>query len=103
MEGWMAVVNAILVLDDSTFKGTNWVLLPEDLIIRAHAGDKEEDSSDEEKGVESPESQELSWQIDFHVVVLDDDQPRTRPLLLAKLLNHRLLLALCQRILRPGW
>lgn len=36
-----------------------------------------EDSSNEEEGLESLESRELSKQIDSHMVVLDDDQPRT--------------------------
>ena len=34
-------------------------------------------SSDEEEGTESSKSRELSKQIDSHVVVLDDNQPRT--------------------------
>ena len=33
--------------------------------------------SDEEEGTESSKSRELSKQIESHVVVLDDDQPRT--------------------------
>lgn len=36
-----------------------------------------EDSSDKEEGLESPESRKLSKQIDSHVVVLDNNQPRT--------------------------
>ena len=56
----------------------DWVLLPEDLAIEDQAEEKGEDNSDEEEGVKSPESWELSQQIDSHVAVLDGDQLRTR-------------------------
>ena len=66
MEGWMAVVNI------------DRVLLPEYPTIEAQAEEKGEDDSDEEEGAKSPESRELSWQIDSHVAVLDNDQLRIR-------------------------
>ena len=76
MKGWMATVNAVDLLEESPFRSANQVLLPEDLVVKTQAEEQGEDSSKEE-GTESLESRELSKQIDSHVVVLDDDNPRT--------------------------
>ena len=78
MEGWMAAVNAIGLPENSPFRNSNRVPLLEDPASEAQAEEQEEDSSDKEEGTESPESQELSRQIGSHVVVLDDDQSRTK-------------------------
>ena len=77
MEGWMATVNAINLLEDSSFRSTNRVPLPEDPAIETQAEKQGEDSSDKEDCVKSPESRELSKQIDSYVVALNDDNPRT--------------------------
>lgn len=58
------------------FRSTNQIPLAEDLVVETQAKEKDEDNNDEEECSESPESRELSKQIDFHVVVLDNDQPR---------------------------
>ena len=73
----MATVNANRLYANSPFRSTEQVPLPKDATVGAQAGEKEEESSDEEEGAESSESQELSRQIDSHVVVLNEDQPRT--------------------------
>ena len=77
MEGWMAAVNAIMLPKDSPFKSTDQVPLLEGLADDAQVEGQKGASSDEEKGVESLESRELSKKINSHVVVLNDDQPRT--------------------------
>ena len=77
MEDWMAAVNAVDLLEDSPFKSVDRVSLPEDLVVKTHAEEQGEDSSEEEEGMKSPESRKLSMQIDSHVVALDDDNPRT--------------------------
>ena len=51
--------------------------LPEDPVARVKTEEQKKDNSDNDEGGESLKSQELSWQIDSHVVVLDDKQPRT--------------------------
>lgn len=72
----MVAVNAIGLPEDSPFRNTDRVPLPEDPVVEAQVEEQEKDNSDEDEGAESPESRELSRQIDSHVVVLDDDQPR---------------------------
>lgn len=72
----MVVVNTISLLEDSPFKNSEQVLLPEDATGEVQAEEQVENSSDEEEGAVSLESRELSRRIDSHVVVLDDDQPR---------------------------
>ena len=64
MEGWMAAVNAISLPEDSFFSSTNVVPLPEDPAVETQAEKQGEDSSDKEDCVKSPESRELSKQID---------------------------------------
>lgn len=44
---------------------------PKDPIVGAQARDEEEE------GAESSKSRELSQQMNFHVVVINEDQPRT--------------------------
>ena len=77
MEGWMAIVNAISLLENFSFRSTNRVPLAEDPAIETQAEKQGEDSSDEEDCVKNPESMELSKQIDSYVVALNDDNPRT--------------------------
>lgn len=50
--------------------------MPEDPKVGTQVTEQGEDSSDEDEGKESPKTRELSEQIDSHVVVLDDDNPR---------------------------
>lgn len=69
----MEIFNAIGL----PFRSIDRVPLPEDPTVEAQAKEQGKVSSDEEEDAESSESRELSKQIDFHVVVLDDDQPRT--------------------------
>lgn len=79
LEGWMVAFNAIRLLEESSFRKTNQVPLPKDPTVGTQTeGQKEDSSDDDDEGNESPESQGLSWQIDFHVVVLDEEQPRTK-------------------------
>ena len=77
IEGWMAAVNAISLLEDSPFKSADRVSLPEDSKVKTQAKEQGKDSSNEEEGIETPKAKELSKQIDSHVVVLDDDNSRT--------------------------
>ena len=73
----MAAVNVVDLPEDSPFKSANRVLLPEDLMVKTQVEEQGKNSNEEEEGMESPESRDLSKQIDSHVVVLDDDNPRT--------------------------
>lgn len=73
----MVAANSIGLRDDSIFRSTDQVPLLKNPTIRVQAREEKEDSGDEEKSAESPKIRELSWQIDSHVVVLNDDQPRT--------------------------
>ena len=77
MEGWMAAMNAISLLDTSPFRSADQILLPEDPEAQAQAPKQDEDSSEKEEGTKSSELRELSHQIDSHVVVLDEDNPTT--------------------------
>lgn len=72
----MAAINAIRLPKESPFKKANQVPLPEDPVVGVQTEEQEEDSSDDDEGSESPESRELSRQIDSHIVVIDDEQPR---------------------------
>lgn len=76
MEGWMVTVNAIGLPEDSPFRNSEQVPLPMDPAGEVQVEEQVEDISEEEEGAESSESNELSRQIDSHVVVLDDDQLR---------------------------
>ena len=76
-KGWMAVVNAIGLPDTSPFRSVDQIPLPKDLEVKAQAQGQSEDSSEEEEGIKSLEMKELSQQIDFHVVVLDEDNLAT--------------------------
>ena len=76
-KGWMAVVNAIGLPDTSPFRSVDQIPLTKDLEVKAQAQGQSEDSSEKEEGIESPEMKELSQQIDFHVVVLDEDNLAT--------------------------
>lgn len=89
IEGWMAAVNI------------DRVLLLKDLAIEAQAEEKGEDNSDEEEGAESPKSWESSQQIDSHVAVLDDNQPRIRAPRPIRLPNQRSPLTLRPTTLQP--
>lgn len=60
MEGWMTVVNTISLLEDSPFRNSEQVLLPEDATSEVQAEEQVENSSDEEEGAVSLESRELS-------------------------------------------
>ena len=79
----MATVNVVDLLEESLFRSADQVLLPEDLVVKTQAEEQGEDSSKEEEGTESLESRELSKQIDSHVVVSDDDNPRTTSTMLS--------------------
>lgn len=56
----MVVVNTISLLEDSPFKNSEQVLLPEDATSEVQAEEQVENSSDEEEGAVSLESRELS-------------------------------------------
>ena len=73
----MAAVNVVDLLEDSPFRCADRVLLPEGLVVKTQVEEQGKDSSEEEEGMESPESRDISKQINSHVVVLDDDNPRT--------------------------
>ena len=73
----MVEINAVGLLENSRFRSANQVPLPEDLKIEKQAPKQGEDSNNEDEGTKSPETRELSQQIDSHVVVLDDDNLRT--------------------------
>lgn len=72
----MVAVNANGLPKDSFFRSANRVLLLKNPIIETQVKKEGEDSSDEKEGSRSTESKEMSRQIDFHVVVLDDDHSR---------------------------
>ena len=78
MEGWMAAVNAIGLPKNSPFKKADQVLVPEDPAIEVQNEEQKEDNSDDRGGDNNPESQELSRKIDTHIMVLNDEQPRTK-------------------------
>ena len=59
VEGWMAAINTLGLLNDSPFRSTNRVPLPEDFAVDTQTEEQGEDNSDEEKGAESLESREL--------------------------------------------
>ncbi|XP_075633850.1 uncharacterized protein LOC142606371 [Castanea sativa] len=59
----MAAVNAIRLLDDSPYRSADQVLLPENPVVETQAEEKGEDSIDEEEGLESLESRELSRKV----------------------------------------
>lgn len=73
----MATVNAIGLPKDSPFRIVDRILLLENPRVENQVEEESEDRSDKDEGSESPESKDLSRQIDSHVVVLDDDQLRT--------------------------
>lgn len=73
----MATVNAIGLPKDSPFRIVDRILLLENPRVENQVEEESEDSSDKDEGSESPESKDLSRQIDSHVVVLDNDQLRT--------------------------
>lgn len=85
----MVAVNAIGLPKDSFFRSANRVLLLKNPIIETQVKKEGEDSSDEEEGSRSTESKEMSRQIDFHVVVLDDDHLRNSTLPLTRTLPSR--------------
>ena len=59
VEGWMAAINTLDLLNDFPFKSTNRVPLPEDFAVDTQTEEQGEDNSDEEEGAESLESREL--------------------------------------------
>ena len=81
MEGWMASVNTVDLPKDSPFKSDDQVLLPENPTVETQV--ERQVSNDKEEGSESLESRELSKQINSHVVVLDDDNPRANTTVLS--------------------
>ena len=81
MEGWMASVNTVDLPKDFPFKSDDQVLLPENPTVETQV--ERQVSNDKEEGSESLESRELSKQINSHVVVLDDDNPRANTTVLS--------------------
>lgn len=77
VEGWMAVVNVIGLPNTSPFRNADQIPLLKDPQVKAQAQEQFEDGSEEEEGAESPDMLELSQQIDFHMVVLDEDNLTT--------------------------
>ncbi|KAL0004888.1 hypothetical protein SO802_012449 [Lithocarpus litseifolius] len=75
-EGWMATLNAIGLPKTSLFRDVDRISLPKDLPIEAQAQEQLKDNNEEEEA-DSPSMMELSWQIDSHVVVLDEENPTT--------------------------
>lgn len=75
-EGWMAAINAIGLPQNSFFRGTKQIPLPNDLPIEVQADDQSEDA-EEEEGEDNPGMRELSQQIDAHVVVIDEENQIT--------------------------
>ena len=76
----MASVNTVDLPKDSPFKSDDQVLLPENPTVETQA---ERQVSSDKEGSESLESRELSKQINSHVVVLDDDNPRANTTVLS--------------------
>ena len=76
-KGWMATVNAIGLPKTSLSRNVDQILLPEDPQNEAQAQEQPENDSEEEEEMESPSMMELSQQINFHMVVLDEDNPTT--------------------------
>lgn len=75
MEGWMAVVNAIGLLDNSPYRDASQVPLPKDPPVDTQVDDQGEES--EEEGDDSLGMRELSKQIVANVMVLDEENPST--------------------------
>ena len=77
----MASVNTVDLPKDFPFKSDDQVLLPENPTVETQV--ERQVSNDKEEGSESLESRELSKQINSHVVVLDDDNPRANTTVLS--------------------
>lgn len=73
----MAVVNIVDLPEDSPSRSIDSIPLPEDHVVETQVEEQGKDSNDEEEGLESLESKELSKHIDSYVVVLDDDNLST--------------------------
>ena len=70
-------MNAISLPKTSSFRSVNQTLLPKDPKAKAQAPKQDKDKSEEEEGTKNPEMRELSQQIDSHIVVLNEDNPKT--------------------------
>lgn len=60
IEGWMAAVNVVGLLENSPFRSADQVPLPEDPEAEVQALEQDEDSSEEDEGIESLEMRDLS-------------------------------------------
>ena len=76
LEGWMAAVNAIGLLESSVFKDPNQIPLPNDPLIQALTQEQSDEEGDK-KGEDNPSMAELAKQIDSHMVVINVDNSAT--------------------------